>query len=301
MLLSILVVSRTPQLINNMLASIANATELTFSQVEILCSWNGGPNAADKIVNNSGYQFSIAQMTPYHFASNINLLAKHSKGKLLLIINDDIVLDKNSIDHSINCLYSEDNVGLVGARLRYDNDKVQHIGIQFDKSNYPYHKLENLIHDKDYQTTEISTPVPAVTGALMLIKKDVFMRSMFNEMYNVCGEDIELCLNLRDQFNLFIYLCHDFTAIHKSSATRRFHNQYGNNIKDLQMMQACRSSFLSKADASQLLVELNDSQSEAEYLIQIHYKKKYFKRLIKKSLRFFKRISHYIFTLIPSE
>ena len=102
MLLSILVVSRSYQLLNQMLYSIANATSLETINIEILCSWNGSKADEFKIINNSGYHFKIVEREKYHFATNINSLAKHAIGETLLIINDDIILDENSIDYAIN-------------------------------------------------------------------------------------------------------------------------------------------------------------------------------------------------------
>ena len=39
--LSVLVVSRTPSLLNRLLASFPSACSLSLADVEILCSWNG--------------------------------------------------------------------------------------------------------------------------------------------------------------------------------------------------------------------------------------------------------------------
>ena len=83
MRLSILVVSRTADRLSAMLESIAQATELPNGEVEILCSWNGTNESEQKIINRSGYEFLIAQRDAYHFAGNMNQLAKHANGDVL--------------------------------------------------------------------------------------------------------------------------------------------------------------------------------------------------------------------------
>ena len=98
MRLSILVVTRTAQLINRLLASLQDATNLPASEVEVLCSWNGVRTEEQAISNISPYELHLACRDPYHFARNNNALADQARGELLLIINDDVVLDPGSIE-----------------------------------------------------------------------------------------------------------------------------------------------------------------------------------------------------------
>ena len=87
-----------------MLESLAKATNLPHSEVEILCSWNGTQASEANILNRSGYEFLIAQRDPYHFASNMNRLAQNANGDVLAFVNDDLILDKGSLDAGLSCL-----------------------------------------------------------------------------------------------------------------------------------------------------------------------------------------------------
>ena len=145
MLLSILVISRSQDLLSQMLNSISKATSLGVDELEILCSWNGSKINEKKIINNTIYNFNIVQRDKYHFATNINSLSRKAIGEILLIINDDIILDPDSIDNAIDCIKNQKNVGLVAGNLRYANGLIQHIGISFNKYNKPYHKFEKSI------------------------------------------------------------------------------------------------------------------------------------------------------------
>ena len=51
MLLSILVISRSQDLLSQMLNSISSATSLSVDKLEILCSWNGSEINEKKIIN----------------------------------------------------------------------------------------------------------------------------------------------------------------------------------------------------------------------------------------------------------
>ena len=145
MRLTLLVVSRTPSLLSRMLTSVSASTELPYQEVEILCSWNGNAEGETRINNESGYEFTIAQRDAYHFASNMNSLARKARGEVLLFINDDVILDRGSIGAALNCIENSETTGMVGSRLRNEAGLLTHAGILFDSRHSPYHQLDRLI------------------------------------------------------------------------------------------------------------------------------------------------------------
>tara|TARA_B100000579_G_scaffold289756_1_gene240519 strand:+ start:1485 stop:2348 length:864 start_codon:yes stop_codon:yes gene_type:complete len=281
MLLSILVVSRSYKLLNQMLRSISNATSLDKINVEILCSWNGANVDESKIKNNSGYNFKIIQRQKYHFATNINSLASHACGDILLIINDDIVLDSNSIDYAIHKLKKNSQVGLVTGKLRYKNGMIQHVGITFNSKNIPYHKFEKSLKSNSDLLSKVDQIIPAASGALIFIKKSLFLEIGFSEEYEICGEDIELSLDLREKKDYIILFSPRVSGIHFSSATRKKNNQYGNSNLDLEKMKKRRESFINKVSKNQILDELNDLTNQIEILNKIELKRKKIKNFFK--------------------
>ncbi len=281
MLLSILVVTRSHKLLNKMLGSIPKATSLEKNNIEIICSWNGSVIDESKIKNNTGYNFKIIQREKYHFATNMNSLAHHAAGEIILIINDDIILDKNSIDNGINELLQNNKIGLVTGKLRFKNGLLQHAGITFDANNTPYHKLEKLINSNSNLITKMNQIIPASTGALIFIKKALFLEIGFNEKYEICGEDIELSLDIREKKDLFILYSPKVSGIHLSSATRKRYNQYGNSVNDLKRIKKRREDFMDKVSKNQIIDELNDLTQQIDILNKIKLKKQIFKNLIK--------------------
>ena len=266
MRLSILVISRTPSLLSSLLASLAGATDLPGLEVEILCSWNGSKESETEIDNRSGYELLIAQREPYHFARNMNGLALKANGELLLLINDDVELDKGSIDTAIRCLIEHSDAGLIGGRLRDAKGKLIHAGILFDSHHSPYHQLDRQIAAEHHAVMGYPSIVPAVTGALMLMKREHFKSLKFQTAYKVCGEDIELCLDLRQTFKLTIWYCPDFSGRHDSESTRSQTTDQQGNSEDLTRMRQRRREFLDVASKTQLEEELAASITEAEAL-----------------------------------
>ena len=269
MQLSILVISRTAPLLNTMLASLGDACSLPAGEVEVLCSWNGSQPEERTIRNESNYELLIAQRIPYHFATNMNGLADKATGTYLLLINDDVVLDPGSVDAALRCLQSHPDAGLVGARLRHANGLLAHAGIAFDARNNAYHPLENLLPADCDWATEADRPVPAVTGALMLLARNTFQQLRFQEQYRQCGEDVELCLDLRQRLNQQVWLCAGASGIHESETTREKQEKQDYLSEDKVRMRARYCQFLSEASTDQLQLELRNSQREADILRQV--------------------------------
>ena len=266
MRLSILVVSRTAPLVSGMLGTLKDALHLPANEVEVLCSWNGESGEEALIENHSGFEFLVADRAPYHFASNMNALAEKATGEFLLLINDDVLLDSNSVDAALRCLRDEPKSGLVGARLRDREGRLTHAGILFDRRHSPYHQLDRLVGFEENAVLGEPRPVPAVTGAAMLIKRETFQLLRFNSDYRVCGEDVELCLALRNKLKLNVMYCPEFSGEHSGEATRSQKEGQGGNSEDLPRMRALHERFLNTASNDQLRMELAASVAEADAL-----------------------------------
>lgn len=246
--ISCLVISRTPALINQLLTSLASARRFWHPGDEVLCSWNGSPAAEAAIDPTLGPcpnglpAFRIAQQHAYHFASNMNALADLASGEILVLLNDDLILDPGSLDRAIQVLESQPSVGLVGGRLRSSSGLLTHAGLLFDNNHIPYNRchpddLGSLV-DAQAVALQESGPMPAVTGALMVIRRSDFQALRFQPDYRVCGEDIALCLDIWTQLNKHPYYASDVTAIHDEKTTRG--NTYDqDDIRKLSAYAAC--------------------------------------------------------------
>ena len=229
--LSILVISRTYQLLNRMIKSIKEGPYLNNKNSEILCAWNGETKDLKKINNPEEFNLKLIEIKPYNFAKNMNNLIKISIGTYLLIINDDVILDKDSIGEGLNLLKGNINIGLVGGNLRDKENNLKHAGVNFNFLNSAYHFLENLIKfDNGFLNS--SFIIPASTGALMITRKDFFKELKFNERYEVCGEDIELCLDINQFLKKEIWYCNKFKGIHEAESTRKITPNQQKNIHD---------------------------------------------------------------------
>lgn len=215
--LSIITISRNYENLLKLLHSIEKSQHSI--DIEVLCAWNGEEKIKELMPFNFSFPVTIYQIKPYNFAENNNTLAKLAKGKKLLFINDDIILDEECLNNAMN-IFQQQNVGIAGINLRYPSGKIQHAGVYFKEDGKPYHRYKNELFYKDKKISNTS-PVPAVTGAFIMINKDEFMQIKFDESFRVAGEDIALCLNYRRLFNKEIVYVADATAIHIENDTRK--------------------------------------------------------------------------------
>ena len=262
MRLSILVVSRSADLLSAMLSSIKEALHLPGREVEILCSWNGSAEEEALIENSSGYGFFIANRTAYHFASNMNQLAHHANGEVLAFVNDDVILDKNSLDSGLSCLMDDVSTLSVGGLLRKPDGRLQHCGMGFDYQHMPYHIAEGMANAATLISGLPAYEVSCVTGAVMLVRKSTFNQQPFDESYIRCGEDVQLNLDLREKLKGKVMLCPGMSGVHKESATRKKAGETGNSSEDLVRMKTRRRLFLEKATPEQLRAELSITTKE---------------------------------------
>ena len=265
MRLSILVISRTAGLVNRLCAGLNEASSLPANQAEILCSWNGSEQDEQLLNNTSRFDFHVAQRDPYHFAGNMNSLASKATGDVLMLANDDLLLDPGCVDEGMAVLSRNSKVGLVGARLRDQKGKLTHAGIQFDSKYSSYHLLDQLIEASD-TTLSPGGPVAAVTGALQWIRRQDFINHPYNTNYQVCGEDVELCLDVQEHLHQQVWLCNTATAIHESETTRSQQPDQGMNSVDLLRLRSRTQSFIERATTDQLRVFLKQQQRESQQL-----------------------------------
>lgn len=137
----------------------------------------------------------------FNYSAINNFGVKYAKGEYILFLNNDTeLIDPNSIYDMVgNCQRKE--VGIVGAKLLYGDDTVQHCGVVLGSGGDIAHAFIDIDQDGDgYMCrARINSDYSAVTAACMMIKKSVFDEvNGFDESFAVAYNDIDLCLKVRD-------------------------------------------------------------------------------------------------------
>lgn len=144
----------------------------------------------------------------YGFGRANNLGAMVARGDVLFLMNSDIlVLDPSGLRKAADAIRARRGAGrpklVVGFSLKYEDDSIQHIGMEFPRSSFmghlyvADHPMKGLPFDL-YEGPAVRT-VPAVTGALMGLSCDLY-RDLggFDAVYERGDfEDADLCLRAR--------------------------------------------------------------------------------------------------------
>lgn len=221
--ISCLVISKSYKLLNSMLESLDQSRKEWATLDEVICSWNGSEEDEQRIRKGQRVKFRIGQRVPYHFAKNINSLVKQATGEYILIINDDVILDKHSIDKSIRILEEKNYISIVGGLLRTTNKTISHAGVLLNSDLMPYNRCRPEFGDRiNLNDIEVkrSGQITAVTGALILISKEDLIKVPMRETFSHCCEDIALCLDVLVKLNKGAYYSSEVTGIHNEKSTR---------------------------------------------------------------------------------
>ena len=98
------------------------------------------------------------------------------------------------------------------------------------------------------------------------MRNNHFQALHFRTDYKVCGEDVELSLDLRERLGLNIVFCPSFSGVHASEATRSQTEGQDGNSEDMSRMRIRRKQFLDQATSQQLSDELFVEALQAEVL-----------------------------------
>jgi O-antigen biosynthesis protein len=139
---------------------------------------------------------------PFNYSALSNAAARKAKGDVLLLLNNDIsVIDSGWLRELVSQVVRPD-VGIVGAKLLYANQQVQHGGVMLGPHGHAAHVHRLAERNDPGYRGQLALPrtLSAVTAACAAIRRAVFFEvGGFDEINLPVGfNDIDLCLRLGD-------------------------------------------------------------------------------------------------------
>lgn len=163
----------------------------------------------------------------FNYSAINNFGVKYAKGDYILFLNNDTeLINPDSIGEMAGMLIQRDDVGVVGAKLLYQDNTIQHAGIIIGFGGTAGHVF-NFLDENDggfMMRPLINCNYSAVTGACMMVKKDLFEQvGGFEEKLAVAYNDVDLCLKIRSLNKLVVYnafsLWHHYESISRGYET----------------------------------------------------------------------------------
>lgn len=135
------------------------------------------------------------------FAKACNQGADAARGALLLFLNNDTIARPEWLEALVDVLTREPRVGIVGAKLLYPDGTIQHAGMVIADAPAPL--SPGHVHrgrPQDFPPANIQRDFQAVTGACMLVRRNIFEEvGGFDEAYVNDCEDVDLCFKVRQK------------------------------------------------------------------------------------------------------
>ncbi len=173
-------------------------------EVEIIVVDNGSNDENKKRIEEASVKEDftyIYEKEEFNFSHMNNVGARHAKGNILLLLNDDMEMAAaDSLERMAGQLFIP-GVGTVGAKLLYpDSSIIQHVGIT-NAVDGPVHKFigKDDRDRTDYLRNRFVHDCIGVTGACLMIKKEDYDAiGGLKEELRIAYNDVDVCFTIRD-------------------------------------------------------------------------------------------------------
>ena len=145
---------------------------------------------------------------PFNYSAINNYAASKAKGEYFLFLNNDTeVITPGWIEELLGFCQRKDT-GIVGAKLYYGNNTIQHAGTVIGIGGIAGHMFVDMDRERSgyMHKASIIQDLSAVTAACMMVKRKVFEQVHgFEEELAVAFNDVDFCLRVRELGYLVVY------------------------------------------------------------------------------------------------
>lgn len=144
----------------------------------------------------------------FNYSAINNYGVNFASGEYILLLNNDTeLLEPNSLADMLG-ICMRDEVGIVGAKLLFSDDTVQHAGIVLGFGGFAGHVFSGIGKD-DYGymvRARINCNYSAVTAACLMTRRSVYEKvNGLSEEFVVALNDVDYCLKVREEGYLIVY------------------------------------------------------------------------------------------------
>lgn len=145
---------------------------------------------------------------PFNYSAINNFGIKYASGHYYVLLNNDIeVITPEWMEIMLGYCQRAD-VGIVGAKLYYPDDTIQHAGVVIGVGGFAGHILTQTQREDTgyFGRLQAVQDVSAVTAACLMIRKDIFEQVQgLDEKFEVALNDVDLCLKVRAMNKLVVF------------------------------------------------------------------------------------------------
>jgi len=189
----------------------------TYDNMEVVMVDNGSSDGSVEFVNQRFPEVHVLRNERnLGYSEGNNLGIRYAAGRsaaLVLILNNDVSVERKAVEKMVKVATSREQVGIVGPLIRdlEDRNNVQELGLDCDILAFPVPSSRKF-------RPGIVSPF-YVSGCAMLIKREVLVEvGLFDPSYFMLAEDLDLCWRAR-LAGYQVVATSDATIYHKSGGT----------------------------------------------------------------------------------
>jgi len=192
------------------ITSIEN--KISYNNYEIIIIDSGSTEKSSlKYLKESKHRVISLNMPMFNFSRLNNEAVSQANGEYVLLLNNDVeIITPNLLEEMLGYFESDKKVGVVGAKLLYKNNRVQHGGVLLGLNNGLAGHANKLRKDWDpgyLWYASVSRNFSAVTAAFMMIPKKLYQQvgGMDERNLTVSYNDVDLCLKVIENGYRVVY------------------------------------------------------------------------------------------------
>jgi GT2 family glycosyltransferase len=160
---------------------------------------------------------SLRENAGFATACNEGAAAARSTG-YLVFLNNDTIPQRGWLDALVGYAAAHPRAAVVGSKLLFPNETIQHAGVVICQDGYPRHLYAGF--PAEHAAVNKSRRFQAVTAACALIRRGPFEDAGgFDTAYHNDLEDLDLCLRL-GAMGHEVHYCHESVLYHLESVSR---------------------------------------------------------------------------------
>lgn len=206
---------------------IAGLARTTYPAVEVIIVDNDSVEPATlewlEAFDNGRDRRVIRHPGPFNYSAVNNRGAEAARGEVLCLLNNDTeVIEADWLTEMVRWIGRPD-IGVVGARLLYGDDTVQHAGVILGLGGFAGHGHHRRPRDDFgyFSRMTIAHEVGAVTGACLLTRRSTWEAlGGLDEELAVAFNDIDYCLRVRTELGQRIIWTPHAELYHHESVSR---------------------------------------------------------------------------------
>ncbi len=186
------------------------------AEIEVIVVDDGSQDATPAVLTAFGARIRrITHSAATGFAAACNDGAAAATGTHLVFLHHDVIPLVGWLDTLVRFAAAHPDAAVVGSKLLFPDDTVQHAGIVIGQDGEAHHMYAGW--PSDHPAVNVSRRFQAVTAACALVRRDAFDAvGGFDPAFRGGMGDVDLCLRMGERGEAVQY-CHESVLYHLDS------------------------------------------------------------------------------------